>query len=151
MGRILPQIKEATTLSDKLRYALVMTWLRGVWFFVDFWVSSKIKEIAVTNETFKLVDISKLTSVEYKQLRSFRDETAKQFQKLQRLLAESDSTPLYLMKTMKRHISPLEERITILDNLFAQVNLSESHIEGFRVISEEEVWENRTTAYQYAT
>lgn len=150
-SRIFPQIEEATTFKDKFWYGLAIAGLRIGWFLVNFLANSKIKEMEAINKKFQLIDVYKLTSADYKVLRSFRDETKKQFEELKRLLANSNSIPLYQMKTLKRYVTPLEQRIKVLDNLFGQANIPESHIEGFRVISEEEAWKNRTTAYQYAT
>jgi uncharacterized membrane protein len=150
-SRIFPYIKEGTTFKDRFRYSLVIVWLRVSWFLVNFLANSKIEDIVKTNEKFKLIDIYKLTSADYKGLRSFRDETEKQFKELNRLLTKDNAILPYQRKTLTRYVIPLEQRIKVLDNLFAKVNIPESHIEGFRVVSEEEAWQNRTTAYQYAT
>ncbi|MBC6992843.1 hypothetical protein H9S92_01590 [Lewinella lacunae] len=148
---LLGRTKTGLSTSDRLKRIWDKIFLRWVWFYLNREIKTIIQQTDDATKLLSSVDSRTLSSQEYKRLRLQRDRTQQHLDQLSQVYHAPGRKVAWAHGRIGQLMAALQRNQATLDQLFAQHDLKVDSIGGFKVISQDDAWNSRTTAYDYAT
>ncbi len=149
--RLLKLDRDRLSFRDRLIYSFSLFFLRIIWLFVDFIINRKVAETDDLTSKLSLADNRTLSAVNYKLLRLRKDKLLYHLEDIRNIKMDFDGVPDYMRSSVNKYIGSYQKQLDVLNTIFGQRGLDQALIDGFHVIDQDEAWNTRTTAYDYAT
>lgn len=125
--------------------------IRILWFQISKKLKFAVKHSNAATDLIRKMDSRSLSSADYKTLRLQKERTQEYLDKFTAIRMPLGQGPSWMHKPLTDCLVALQNYLTALDHLFDSNDIKVNSVKGFRIISQDEAWESRTTAYDYAT
>ena len=139
------------TLGAMIQRAYTNVALRMVWWQIGNKVNKVVKQTDAVTDLLAEVATQSISSTEYKTLRITDDRLRGQLTDLTTFFTPTGYWPSWVLRPITRYRDAIIRQQAVLERIFSENDLRATEIEGFRVISQDEAWTSRTTAYDYAS
>ena len=123
--------------------------MKVVWRYINWWVKDKVQEAVELTQNLLLVDASKIEPQQYQYLRRWYDNVAGYLTHLEEIESDPRFIPAYFLNTLQDYRSASQDQLATLRRLFDQFDAGPDVVSGFTTVQENDLWSNRSKAYDY--